>query len=113
MGLRRVRRGHAARGALNSAQRWSNEVKLNRILPVAAVLTLLAGAAFAQGPGTIISPGAGAGVYRPPAGAPVGQTMNPRQQAVAKSCSQQAAAQGLQGKARETFRDKCMRSGGR
>jgi hypothetical protein len=39
--------------------------------------------------------------------------MNPRQQAVAKSCSQQAAAQGLQGKARETFRDKCMRSGGR
>ena len=92
-------------------------MKLNRILPIAGVLTLLAGAALAQGPGTIISPGAGAGVYRPPLGARVGQTMNPRDrannQAVSKSCSQQAAAQGLHGKARKAFLGKCMRSGGR
>jgi hypothetical protein len=89
-------------------------MKLNRILPVAGVLTLLAGAAFAQ---TAVPAGPGAGVYRPSPGTPVGQTVNPRDgainQAVSNSCSQQAAAQGLHGKARNTFLGKCMRSGGR
>ena len=47
-------------------------MKLNRILPVAGVLTLLAGAALAQN----IPAGAGAGVYRPPPGARVGHTVN-------------------------------------
>ncbi len=69
-------------------------MKLNRILPVAGVLTLLAGAALAQN----IPAGAGAGVYRPPPGARVGHAVNPRhKQAVSKSCSQH----------------NCKRSGGR
>ncbi|MDI9850276.1 PsiF family protein [Rhodoblastus sp. 17X3] len=101
-------------------------MKLNRIFPLAGVLTLLAGAAFAQ---ANIPAGAGAGVYRPAPGAPVGGAVNPRpaappaaapradgdanKQAVSKSCSQQADAQGLHGKARKTFREKCKRSGGR
>jgi hypothetical protein len=85
-------------------------VKLHRILPVAGVLTLLAGAAFAYS----FPAGAGAGVYRPTPGHHVGHTVNPRhKQAVSKSCSQQAAALGLHGKARNTFLGKCTRSGGR
>jgi hypothetical protein len=103
------------------------KMKLNRILPLAGVLTLLAGAALAQSPQ--IPAGAGAGVYRPAPGSPVGGAVNPRpsappaaaqtpaadsaRQAVSKSCSQQADAQGLHGKARKTFREKCKRSGGR
>jgi hypothetical protein len=72
---------------------------------------LLAGAAFAQ---YNIPAGAGAGVYRPTPGHHVGHAVNPRHGARAnKSCSQQAAAQGLHGKARNTFLGKCMRSGGR
>ena len=88
-------------------------MKLNRILPLAGVLTLLAGAALAQM--QQIPAGAGAGVYRPAPGSPVGGAVNPRHtsQAVSRSCSQQAYAQGLHGKARETFRAKCKRSGGR
>ena len=87
-------------------------MKLNRILPVAGVLTLLAGAAFAQ---YAIPAGAGAGVYRPSPGHPVGHAVNPRPPGARanKSCSQQAAAQGLHGKARKTFLGKCTRSGGR
>ena len=64
--------------------------------------------------------GAEAGAYRPPPGARLGGTVNPRpaaahthKQAVSKSCSQQADAQDLHGKARKTFLDKCKRSGGR
>jgi hypothetical protein len=101
-------------------------MKLNRILPLAGFLTLLAGAAFAQ---ANIPAGAGAGAYRPAPGSPIGGAVNPRpsapstaaqppaadaaRQAVSKSCSQQADAQGLHGKARKTFREKCKRSGGR
>ncbi|WP_296713745.1 PsiF family protein [Rhodoblastus sp.] len=101
-------------------------MKLNRILPLAGVLTLLAGAALAQ---VNIPAGAGAGAYRPAPGAPVGGAVNPRpsappaaaqapaadanRQAVSKSCSQQADAQGLHGKARKSFREKCKRNGGR
>ena len=87
-------------------------MKLNRILPVAGVLTLLAGAALAQA--VNLPAGAGAGAYRPPPGAHVGHAVNPRPAgAHAKSCSQRAYAQGLYGKARKTFLDKCKRSGGR
>ncbi len=93
-------------------------MKLNRILPVAGVLTLLAGAALAQA--LNLPAGATAGVYRPVPGARHGGSFNPgsaaahtHKQAVSKSCSQQAGAQGLHGKARKTFRDKCKRSGGR
>ncbi len=101
-------------------------MKLNRILPLAGVLSLLAGAALAQ---SNIPAGAGAGVLRPAPGAPIGGAVNPRpstppaaaqapaadanKQAVSKSCSQQADAQGLHGKARKTFRGKCRRDGGR
>jgi hypothetical protein len=96
-------------------------MKLKRILPLAGVLTLLAGAALAQ---VQIPAGAGAGAYRPAPGAPVGGAVNPRpsaqppaananREAVSKSCSQQADAQGLHGKARKSFREKCKRSGGR
>ena len=100
-------------------------MKLNRILPLAGVLTLLAGAAFAQAQ---IPAGAGAGAYRPAPGSPVGGAVSPRpaappaaaqppaadatRQAVSKSCSQQADARGLHGKARKTFRSKCKRDGG-
>ena len=97
-------------------------MKLNRILSLAGVLTLLAGgAAFAQ---MNIPAGAGAGVYRPAPGSPVGGAVNPApaaaqppaaaatEPAVSKSCSQQANEQGLHGKARRTFRKKCRRSGG-
>lgn len=85
---------------------------------------MLAGAALAQ---VQIPAGAAAGAYRPAPGSPVGGAVNPRpgappaaapaadatRQAVSKSCSQQADAQGLHGKARKTFREKCKRSGGR
>ena len=93
-------------------------MKLNRILPVAGVLILLAGAALAQA--LNVPAGATAGTYRPAPGARVGGSFNPRlaaahtnKQAVSKSCSQQADAQGLHGRARRAFRGKCRRSGGR
>jgi hypothetical protein len=82
-------------------------MKLNRILPLAGVLTLLAGAALAQ---VNIPAGAGAGAYRPAPGTAVGGAINPT---TAASCSQQANAQGLHGKAWRTFRAKCKRNGGR
>ena len=90
-------------------------MKLNRILPVAGVLTLLAGAAFAQ---ANLPAGGEAGVYRPRPGGhvDVDRTFDParaNERAVSKSCSQQADAQGLHGKARKTSLDKCRRSGGR
>ncbi len=91
-------------------------MKLNRILPVAGVLTLLAGAALAQA--LNMPAGAETGVYRPRPGAhvDVDRTFDParaNEPAVSKSCSQQADARGLHGKARQTFRDKCVRRGGR
>jgi hypothetical protein len=120
--LGRLARGDAARGALNSVLRWSNDVKIKRILALAGVLTLLAGAALAQ---VSFPAGAGVGVYRTPPGSHVGAAINPRpraaqpsradanRQAVSKSCSQQADAAGLHGKARRSFREKCKKSGGR
>jgi hypothetical protein len=91
-------------------------VKLNRILPVAGALTLLASAALAQAPN--FPAGGEAGVYRPRPGAhvDVDRTFDPavtNKRAVSMSCSQQADARGLHGKARQTFRDKCVRRGGR
>ena len=88
-------------------------MKLNRILPIAGVLTLLAGAAFAQ---ANFPAGGEAGVYRPRPGAhvDVDRTFDPaNERAVSKSCSQQADARGLHGEARQTFRDKCVRRAGR
>ena len=89
-------------------------MKLNRVPPVAGVLTLLAGAALAQ---ALNMPAGGeAGAYRRPPGARVEippAAAHTHKQAVSKSCSQQADAQGLHGKARKTFLDKCKRSGGR
>ncbi|MDR3489602.1 MAG: phosphate starvation-inducible protein PsiF [Bradyrhizobium sp.] len=100
---------------------------MKRILPLAGVLTLLSGAAFAQ---ANIPAGAGAGVYRPAPGAPIGRAVNPppavaqppaaqpsaadaNRPAASQSCSQQADAQGLHGWARRTFRAECKKSGGR
>jgi hypothetical protein len=87
-------------------------MKMNRILPLAGVLTLLCGAASAQ---MNIPAGAGAGVYRTTPGAPAGHAFNPwhTHHAVSQRCSQRANAQGLHGWARRTFRNKCIRSGGR
>jgi hypothetical protein len=99
-------------------------VKFKKILPLAGVLTLLAGAAFAQ---ANIPAGAGAGTYRAAPGAPVGGAVNPRpaappaaapaadaaRQSISKTCSEQANEQGLHGKARKSFRAKCKRNGGR
>jgi hypothetical protein len=93
-------------------------MKLNRILPVAGVLTLLAGAALAQvnipaGAGAALAQvnipaGAGAGVYRPPPGTQVGPAVNPPPAAApTKSCSQQVDELGLRGTERQTFLDKC------
>jgi hypothetical protein len=83
-------------------------MKFKRILPLAGVLTLLAGgAAFAQ---MNIPAGAGAGVYRPAPGTPVGRAVNPT---YSRSCTQQANAQGLHGTAWRAFRERCRRSGGR
>lgn len=93
-------------------------MKISRILPVVGILTLLAcGAAFAQSPSQI-PPGAGVGVDRQPPGSrfrnPTNppSTTSPGKRAISQSCSQQANAKGLHGKARKAFRSQCMRSGG-
>lgn len=97
-------------------------MKIKKILPLAGVLTLLAGAALAQ---VSFPAGAGVGVYRAPPGSHVGEAINPQRaaahpprtdanrQAVSNSCSQQADVKGLHGKARRNFRGKCKKSGGR
>lgn len=97
-------------------------MKLHRILPLAGVLISLTGAAWAQ---VQIPAGAAAGAYRSTPGSRVGGAINPppsaaqapaadaAKTAVSKSCSQQADAAGLHGKARKTFRSKCKRDGGR
>ena len=89
-------------------------MKINRILPVAGILTLLAsGAAFAQSPNQI-PPGAGVGVDRqaPGSGWRDPSATGPDKQAISLHCSQQADAKGLQGEARKAFRSQCERSGG-
>jgi psiF repeat-containing protein len=98
-------------------------MKISRILPVVGILTLLAcGAAFSQSPQ--IPPGAGVGVDRQPPGSRFRNPTNPPptaaqpsatrpdKRAISLSCSQQANAKGLHGKARKAFRSQCMRSGG-
>ena len=99
-------------------------MKIGRILSVAGILTLLAcGAAFTQSPP--IPVGAGVGVDRQPpgssfrdlttnpplAGAPPSAT-SPDKRAISLSCSQQADAKHLHGKARKAFRNQCKRRGG-
>ena len=99
-------------------------MKINRILPVVGILTLLAcGAAFPQSPNQIPL-GAGVGVNRQPPGSQWRNPTNPppavtqpsatspNKRAISLSCSQQADAQGLHGKARKAFRSQCKRSGG-
>jgi hypothetical protein len=97
-------------------------MKIGRILPVVGILTLLAcGAAFSQSPQ--IPPGAGVGVDRQPPGSRFRNPTNPPPataqpsptspgKRASQSCSQQANAKGLHGKARKAFRSQCMRSGG-
>jgi psiF repeat len=100
-------------------------MKISRILPVVGILILLAcSAAFSQSPSQI-PPGAGVGVDRQPPGSRFRNPTNPPQaaaqpsatspdkRAISQSCSQQADAKGLHGKARKAFRSQCMRSGGR
>ena len=98
-------------------------MKIGRILPVVGMLTLLAcGAGFSQSPQ--IPPGAGIGVDRQPPGSRFRNPTNPPptaaqpsatspgKRAISLSCSQQANAKGLHGKARKAFRSQCKRSGG-
>jgi hypothetical protein len=76
-------------------------MKISRILPVVGMLTLLPyGAAFSQSPQ--IPPGSGVGVDRQPPGSRFRDPTKP-----SLSCSQQANAKGLQGKAREAFLSQC------
>ena len=94
-------------------------MKIGRILPVVGILILLAcGAAFAQSPSQI-PPGAGVGVDRQPPGsrfrnptAAQPTATSPGKRAISLSCSQQADAKHLHGKARKAFRSQCKRSGG-
>jgi len=86
-------------------------MKISRILPVVGILILLpCGAAFSQSP-TQIPPGAGVGVERQPPGSRFREP-SPHKRAISLSCSQQANAKGLHGKARKAFRSQCKRSGG-
>jgi hypothetical protein len=94
-----------------------------RILLVVGILTLLAcGAGFAQAPNQI-PPGAGVGVDRQPPGSRFRNPTNSPaaaqpsatsagKRSISLSCSQQADAKHLHGKARKTFRSHCMRRGG-
>jgi hypothetical protein len=96
-------------------------MKISRIVPVVGIL-LACGAAFGQAPQ--IPPGAGVGVDRQPPGSrfrnptypppTAGQpsATSPGKRATSLSCSQQADAKGLHGKARKAFRSQCKRSGG-
>jgi hypothetical protein len=99
-------------------------MKISRILPVVGIMTLLAcGAAFSQSPNQI-PPGAGVGVDRQPPGSGWRNPTNPSpaaaqpsatspdKRAISLSCSRQADAKGLHGKARKAFRSECRRSGG-
>lgn len=95
-------------------------MKVTRIVSVIGMITLLAsgGAVFAQA--TNIPMGAGAGVERQPAGSRFRNPTNAQPaapstapSAISASCSQQANAKGLHGKARRAFREKCKRNSGR
>ena len=75
------------------------------VAAVALSLSIGIGAAFAQTP--------------PPAPAPAAQPAAPakmspdEKKAVSKSCSDQATAKGLHGKARKKFRYECKHEGGK
>ena len=89
-------------------------MKISRIVPVVGIL-LACGAAFGQAPQ--IPPGAGVGVDRQAPGSQWRDPTNPSatsadKRAISLSCSQQADAKGLHGKARKAFRSQCKRSGG-
>jgi hypothetical protein len=99
-------------------------MKIGRILPVVGILTLVAGGpAFAQSPNQI-PPGAGVGVDRQPPGSRFRNPTNPPpaaaqpsatsagKRSISLSCSQQADAKHLHGKARKAFRSQCKRRGG-
>ena len=95
-------------------------MKISQILPVVGILILLpCGAAFAQS--NQIPVGAGAGADRQPPGsgwrdptkAAQPSAASHGKRAISLSCSQQADAKGLHGKARKAFRSQCKRSGGR
>jgi hypothetical protein len=97
-------------------------MKIGRILLVVGMLTVLAcGAGFAQSPNQI-PPGAGVGVDRQPPGSrfrnptnpppAAAQPSAPGKRAISLSCSQQADAKHLHGKARKAFRSQCKRRGG-
>ena len=99
-------------------------MKIGRIFPVVGMLTLMTcGAGFAQAPNQI-PPGAGVGVDRQPAGSRFRNPTNPPppaaqpsattagKRSISLSCSQQADAKGLHGKARKAFRSQCKRRGG-
>jgi hypothetical protein len=90
-------------------------MKINRILSVSVILTLLAcGSAFTQSPNQI-PPGAGVGVDRQPPGsqwrdpAAAAQPSAASADKRAPSCSQQADAKALQGDARLAFLSQCVR----
>jgi hypothetical protein len=98
-------------------------MKIIRIL-AAGALTLLCNVALAQSPnqipissGTNVDrPAAGsrmdAPTRRQPAAAAAAAAAQPAasdKKAISASCSQQADAKGLHGKARRTFREKCKR----
>jgi hypothetical protein len=76
----------------------SREVLMNRSLVNATLLSLTMGmgTAFAQAP-----PGQTAKMSRPD------------KEAISKTCSDQANAKGLHGKARKKFRSECKRAGGK
>lgn len=93
-----------------------------------AVVLACSDAAFAQAPNQI-PVGAGAGVDRQPPGSrfrnptgpqtsapttalPPSAAASPDKAAISASCTQQANAKGLHGKARKSFREKCKKSGG-
>jgi len=69
-------------------------------------LTIGAGAALAQNP-PAAAPAA------PSATAPAAAPAAGDKKAISKSCSEQADAQGLHGKARHKFRSKCKHNGGK
>jgi hypothetical protein len=71
-------------------------------------LTIGVGAAFAQAPAT--TPSTTPAPAAQPA-APAKMTAD-QKKAISKSCSDQATAKGLHGKARKKFRAECKKNGG-
>jgi len=57
--------------------------------------------------------GIGTALAQTTAPAPTGQPAAEQKSAISKSCSDQANAKGLHGKARKKFRSACKRAGGK